>query len=195
MPKDKVTHVQGSSGLRTGGLTTGRLRIGHVGDKRVLPGKRGAPTSDFGFYERYVRIYQRLIGGAAATTGPLQLVSGTGPTKLQVTSGLVNGQVPTLGGVALNAGTTPEITVAAGIWVWLKVIGTFGTPDSYVITVETSASSAPPTASAITATTFTTCLLVGSATFAGGEITGIETREAGHLGVDSFGAVNLWWGV
>ena len=62
-------HVQGSSGLRTGGLTTGRLRIGHVGDRRVLPGKKGAPTSDFGFYELYVRIYHRLIG-TGGTGGP-----------------------------------------------------------------------------------------------------------------------------
>lgn len=148
--------------------------------------------------------FSRLSGGTAYTAArqiqykhqtPFQLyaVSATGTLKVGVLPGYVNGVMPTLGGTALNSTTPPTATISASAWVWLKCVGTFGAPDTYVLTVETTTTSSPPTAEEITGTGFTSCLLIGTATVAGGVITAIEPFVSSNLGVESYGNVNNWW--
>lgn len=113
-----------------------------------------------------------------------------------VTTGTVNTEVPTLGATALNAATAPTFTVTADTYVWLKCVGTFGSPDTYVVTVETSTTDEVPAGTAITATTFTSFFYIGWVDFTAGSpatyaITNVH--GGGNLGVDSWGLYNLWW--
>ena len=124
--------------------------------------------------------------------GRLVLIKGTAANKLKVTVGTINTQTPTLGGTALSADPAPEITVSADIWVWAKVVGVFSGP-SYTITIETSATSSPPSGTAISTTGFTSYRLIGSATFADSAATIVDNRQGGDLFVDSFGSANFWW--
>lgn len=138
-------------------------------------------------------------GVSAASTKPLTLKNGTAADKFQVIPGYVNTQMPTLSSTALDAATPPEITVTADVWVWIKCVGTFGTPDSYVVTIETSSTSTVPAGTAISATSFTSFRCIGKVDYtaaAGSDpatyvITNFHT--GGNLGVESFGNVNLWW--
>lgn len=131
--------------------------------------------------------------GQAAAALPLTLRAGSAPGKLQIIPGTVNALMPTLGGIALDAEEPPEITAAADVWVWLKCVGTFGIADSYGVTIETSGSAAVPAGTAITGTGFVSYLLVGAAEFGGGAAVIVQNRSGGDLGVESFGANNLWW--
>lgn len=113
--------------------------------------------------------------------------------KVGVYKGYVNGVMPTLGGTALDNATPPTATITATTWVWLKCVATFGAPDTYVVTVETTTANSPPTAEAITGTGFTSCLLIGIATVSGGVITNVGPEVFYNLGVESYGNVNSWW--
>jgi hypothetical protein len=113
--------------------------------------------------------------------------------KFGVRVGRVNLQIPTLGGVALDNATPPTETITATTYVWLKCVGTFGSPDTYVVTVETTTTTTPPTAEAITGTGFTSCLPIGIVTVASGAITNIEPYVTTNLGVESYGNINNWW--
>lgn len=115
--------------------------------------------------------------------------------KLGVVSGTVNGQVPTLGGTALNNATPPTLTITATRYLWLKCVGTFGSPDTYAVTVEDSATSTTPSGTAISGTAFTSFLLIGYATVASGAITSItqSTASGYNWNVESYGSTNLWW--
>jgi hypothetical protein len=135
--------------------------------------------------------------GKAGLEAPLNLtiVQGTEADKFQIVSGFVNTQIPTLSAVALDNDPPPEITVSADVWVYAKVVGTFGSPDTYVVTIHTASTSTPP-AEAVSATAFTSYYPIGYVDFTSGspatyEISNYHT--GGNLGVESFGAVNLWW--
>lgn len=133
----------------------------------------------------------------------LQIVGGTIAGNYQVSPGLVNSEVPTLGGVDIDSPVapattpaTPEFTVTADNYIWLKCVGTFGSPDTYVVTVVQAATDATPAGTAITSTTFTSFFYVGWVDFtAGSPATYAITNEhgGGNLGVDSWGLYNLWW--
>ena len=127
---------------------------------------------------------------------PLTIKRGSEAGKYQVRTGTVNAQTPTLGGTALDAGTPPEITVTADTYVWIKVVGTFGSPDTYVITIETSATGAEPAGADITATGFTSYFFVGWIDYTAGSPATYEINNdysGGNLGVESFGNANIWY--
>ena len=135
-------------------------------------------------------------GGGGSSPLPLTLKKGTDVDDIQIIPGYVNLEMPTLGGTALNQATPPEITVTADVWVWLKCVGTFGSPDTYVVTVETTTTATAPTGTTITATGFISFRPLGSVDFTAGspatyDITNVHS--GGNFGVDSFGNINLWW--
>jgi len=116
-----------------------------------------------------------------------------GDALIQITSGYVNLEMPTLGGTALDAATPPTIVVDADKYVYVKCVGTFGSPDTYVVTIHTEATDTPPT-EAISATGFTSYYPLGFAIFnATGDITLTLIHSGGNLGIESFGSINLWW--
>lgn len=125
----------------------------------------------------------------------LVLKKGTAANKIQVTDGLVNTQTPTLGGTAINTDPAPEFTVSASsTWFYIKVVGTFGAPDAYVITIHTETSATAPVPD-ISGTGFTSYELIGRVDLSGGVATIVSNREGGDLRVDSFGSANFWWKV
>lgn len=143
---------------------------------------------------------EHFVGGGESTPPePLTIIQGSAANKFQIVPGYVNTLMPTLSGTALNAGTAPEITVSANKWVWVKCVGTFGDPDSYVVTIETSTSGSVPAGTEITAYGFVSFRLIGSVGFAAGTPPDPDTFEitnmhsGGNLGVESFGNINLWW--
>jgi hypothetical protein len=138
------------------------------------------------------------IAKAKAGSAPLKLTiqQGTAQDKFQIIPGTVNSEMPTLDTVALDDSTPPEITVTADTWVWVKCVGTFGSPDSYVVTIETSTTEDVPSGTDITSTGFTSFRGLGRVDFTAGppntfEI--INVYSGGDLGVDSYGSVNHWW--
>jgi hypothetical protein len=137
---------------------------------------------------------QRAGGGTPLLK--LTIIQGTAADKFQIVPGYVNSVMPTLATVALDATTPPEITVTEPLYVWIKVVGTFGTPDSYVVTIETQTSSAYPSGVEITVTGFTSFWRIGLINFISGTPDTFEILNAhsgGNLGVESFGNVNHWW--
>ena len=132
----------------------------------------------------------------AGATKPLTLKRGTDVDKIQIIPGFINLEMPTLGGTDLDDATPPEITVTADVWVWLKCVGTFGSPDTYVGTIETTTTATAPSGTTITATGFVSFRPLGRVDFTAGspatyEITNVHS--GGNLEVDSFGNINLWW--
>jgi hypothetical protein len=147
---------------------------------------------------------RKIVGTAAPSRGGgtqalnLVIVQGTAANKFQISPGVVNGVTPTLATVALDNDPPPEITVSADVWVWVKCVGTFDEygDDTYVITIETTATSSSPAGSEITATEFTSFRSIGKIDFTSGSPNTYEItnyHSGGNLGVDSFGNVNLWW--
>jgi len=117
-----------------------------------------------------------------------------GDYLVRVTSGYVNGEMPTLGGTALDDADPPTIVVDEDKYVWLKCVGTFGSPDTYVVTVVTETTDVVPTGTDISATGFVSFFRVGYAIFnVTGDATITNTHSGGNLGVDSWGLYNLWW--
>lgn len=134
-----------------------------------------------------------ITGAANQALGPLTIYV-VGPLSVRVTPGTVNGVMPTLGGTPLNSATPPTLTISATRYLWLKCTGTFGSPDSYVITIEDSATSAVPTGTTITGTGFVSYLLLGYATVVGSAITALTQVNSGtNWQVESYGSVNEWW--
>jgi hypothetical protein len=134
--------------------------------------------------------------GTGAGIKKLTIKQGTAANKFQIVPGTVNGQMPTLSGVALNNATPPEITVTADTWVWIKCVGTFGTPDTYVVTIETSATDAVPAGTEITATGFTAYRGLARVDFTAGSPAAYEivpSYSGGDMGVDSYGTVIHFW--
>ena len=134
--------------------------------------------------------------GRTVAVEKLIIVNSSEAGKYKITDGTVNSETPTLSGAAINATTPPEITVTADTYVWLKIVGTFGSPDTYVVTVETSSTSTTPAGTAISATAFTSFFYIGWVNFTAGSPDTFAITNAyggGNLGVESFGNVNLWW--
>jgi hypothetical protein len=132
----------------------------------------------------------------SSTVLKLTLKKGTASDKFQVIPGTVNSVMPTLSGTALDNATPPEITVSADTWVWLKCVGTFGSPDTYDLTVETSATYATPAGTDITTTGFVSFFYIGKVDYTAGSPAAYAITNdytGGNLGIESFGNVNLWW--
>jgi len=123
------------------------------------------------------------------TRTPLIIVRSTSAEKVRVTAGYINQVMPTFDGTPLDE--LPEIEIEADTWVWAKCVGTFGDPDSYVATIETSLDASVPAGTAISGTGFTTYYPIGNIVFEGFIIT--NQHSGGNLGVDSWGLINLWW--
>ena len=133
----------------------------------------------------------------------LQIKNGSEAGKYVITKGVVNGQDPTLGGVAIGGDPeadpvvdVPEFTVTATTYAWIKCVGVFATPDTYTVTIETTTTAGVPAGTAISATGFTSFFYVGEVEFtAGSPATYAITNQhsGGNLGVDSWGLYNLWW--
>ena len=100
--------------------------------------------------------------------GKLLIKKGSEAGKYQITDGKVNWETPTLNGEDIGGDPTadpvvppPEITVTADTWVYIKVVGTFADPDTYVVTIETEEDATPPSGTDITATGFTSFFFIG----------------------------------
>ena len=129
------------------------------------------------------------------TLKPLTIKLGTAADKFQIVPGYVNFLMPTLSGTALNNATPPEITVTADVWIYAKVVGTFGSPDTYVMTIHTESTDTPPTEE-VSGTAFTSYFPLGMVDFTSGSPSTYviaNYHSGGNLGVESFGAINLWW--
>lgn len=114
--------------------------------------------------------------------------------EIFITPGYVNQIYPTIAGTSIYTDPPPVIVITAQSWIWIKCVGTFATPDTYVVTIEKTTSSTAPAASTIIASGFTTCFLLGIVDFASGDITTItNVFSGGDMGVESFGSVNMWW--
>ena len=142
----------------------------------------------------------RRIRRATAVVGKLLIIQGTDTGKYQITAGTVNGEDPTLGGVAIGGDAEadpvvaiPEFTVTATTYVWIKCVGVFGSPDTYTVTIETEATTDTPTGTAITATGFTSFYYIGEVEVDTEDFTITNQHGGGNLGVDSWGLYNLWW--
>jgi hypothetical protein len=128
----------------------------------------------------------------------LTIKQGTAENKFQIIPGTVNSEMPTLDTVALDDSTPPEITVTADTWVWVKCVGTFGDPDTYVITIDTEEVDTVPTGTDISATGFVSFYYIGKIAVTDNspdpDTYEIENQHGGgNLGVDSWGLYNLWW--
>lgn len=132
---------------------------------------------------------------------PLTIKQGTAENKFQVIPGYVNMEMPTLATVALDNDPPPEITASTtDTYVWIKVVGTFGvSSDTYVVTIETTTTSSPPSGTAISSTGFTSFRSIGVVYYtaaSGGDPESwdiVNFHNGGNLAVESFGNVNLWW--
>tara|TARA_R110000751_G_scaffold1057_3_gene4244 strand:- start:142 stop:747 length:606 start_codon:yes stop_codon:yes gene_type:complete len=145
----------------------------------------------------------RRIRRAAPIVGNLLIIQGTDTGKYQITTGTVNSEDPTLGGVAIGGDpdaepvvAIPELTVTADTYVWIKCVGVFADPDTYTITIETESTTSPPSGTTITATGFTSFFKIGKIDYTAGtpatyDIT--NNHSGGNLNVESFGNVNLWF--
>ena len=135
--------------------------------------------------------------------GKLLITGGSEAGKYRITDGSVNSETPTLTGVDIGGDPDanpvvdpPEFTVTETTYAWIKCVGTFGTPDTYVITIHTQTAGTVPTGEEITATTFTSFREIGRVDFEAGSpatYTINNIHGGGNFGVDSFGNVNLWW--
>jgi len=141
--------------------------------------------------------------GVSAIIGKLLIAPGSEAGKYRITDGVVNSETPTLGGVDIGGDPAadpvvpaPEFTVTATTYAWIKCVGTFGSPDTFVVNIETTTDAGVPTGEEITATTFTSFRPIGRVAFVAGSpatYTIHNTHGGGNFGVDSFGNVNLWW--
>jgi len=118
--------------------------------------------------------------------------------KVGIAPGLVNGISPTYTGASpsgeLEDNPPPLLTITATTYFWLKVVGTFGSPDTYVVTVESNTTGTTPSGTAISATAFTSFLPIGSATVASGAITAVTPANNGaNWNAESIGSANVWW--
>ena len=129
------------------------------------------------------------------TTSPLTIVSGSEEGLYKITPGYVNQEMPTLGAAALDAETAPEHAVSADTWFWIKVVATYDSTDTYVVTIQTTTTSDAPTGAEITGTGFTSYRLIGKVDYtASPEGWAIKNyTNGGNVGVDSFGSIVFWW--
>jgi len=145
---------------------------------------------------------QQPTRGGSSVVPPLQIINGSETGKFSITDGSVNSQSPTLGGVPI-AGypladpvvPPPEFTVTANTYVWIKVVGVFGSPTTHTITIETDTAGSglgdPPAGTAISATGFTSFYYIG-------EVLSPPTysisnwHSGGNVAVLSWGLYNVW---
>lgn len=145
---------------------------------------------------------RKIVGSMARINKSSQLKLtiklGTAEDKFQIIPGYVNSEMPTLDTVALDDSTPPEITVTEDTWVWVKCVGTFGAPDTYVITIVTEITDTVPTGTEITSTGFISFYYIGKIAIIDNspdpDTYEIDNQHGGgNLGVDSWGLYNLWW--
>ena len=133
----------------------------------------------------------------SGTINPLTIKQGSAADKFQIVRGVVNGETPTLGGIALDTTPTPESTITVSTYYWIKVVGTFGTPDTYVVTIEAVTTSGVPSGTDISASGFVSFYYIGEVdvdTSTDPDTYTITNQHGGgNLGVDSWGLYNLWW--
>ena len=139
-------------------------------------------------------------GGRGGGSPPLKLTikQGTAANKFQIIPGVVNNVFPTLSAVSINAEPPPESTITETTHYWLKCVGTFGTPDSFVVTIETDTTEFIPSGTAITATGFVSFYYIGRVDVTDNDpdpdtYSIVNQHGGGNLGVDSWGLYNLWW--
>lgn len=151
--------------------------------------------------DRKIIVRGRQGRGGGGEIKPLTIKQGTASNKFQIIPGYVNMLVPTLATVALDNDPPPEITAGTtDTYVWIKIVGTFDVgDDTYVVTIETTTTSSPPSGTAISSTGFTSFRSIGVVYYtaaSGGDPESwdiVNFHNGGNLGVESFGNVNLWW--
>lgn len=121
-------------------------------------------------------------------------LNSAGDSLVRVTPGYVNGEMPTFQTIPLDDAEFATIIVDEDKYVWLKCVGTFGSPDTYVVTVEEATTDTVPAGTEITEYGFVSFFKVGYAIFNDpGDIEITNTHSGGNLGVDSWGLYNVWW--
>ena len=140
---------------------------------------------------KVIHVARQTTPTQAATIPPLILVHADGD-DVGVTVGYVNGIVPTLGGDLLSADPAPTITItsATDIAVWILITATFGSPDTYEITIDSGATVPDPT---ITAYGYTSAWLLGYAKLTDGNVVINRVYLGGNMQSDSFGTIVHWW--
>jgi len=128
-----------------------------------------------------------VLGSGAAADRPLTVIIGSAANKVQVVPGYVNGTMVTLGGIALDNSTPPELTISGATTIYLKVVTTYST-NTHVATVETN-----DTGPIISPTGFTSFRRIAEIAFSGGVATVTNITDGGNYDVASFGSVNIWW--
>jgi hypothetical protein len=126
-------------------------------------------------------------GGGAVADRPLTVIIGSAANKVQVVPGYVNGTMVTLGGIALDNSTPPELTISGATTIYLKVVTTYST-NTHVATVETN-----DTGPIISPTGFTSFRRIAEIAFSGGVATVTNITDGGNYDAASFGSVNIWW--
>lgn len=128
----------------------------------------------------------------------LEVVLSAHEKAVNVMYGLINDETPTIGGSDLDHEAPPDIDLNNGWnYIWAKVVGTWGSTDSYTVTIENTASTDPPTPSDINATGFTSCKRLASVEMEAEGEHFLRTINLHHYGgdfrVESFGSIIYWW--
>jgi hypothetical protein len=119
---------------------------------------------------------------------PLTVIPGSDVDKIRVVPGRINGVMVTLGGDPLDDSPPPELTITAAVTIYLKIVTTYGSPDTHAATVVTTDEG--PT---IEPTGFTSFRRIAYIEFDDDVATITNITDGGHYDVASFGSVNLWW--
>jgi hypothetical protein len=153
--------------------------------------------------DRYLISAQRQSASSATPPAPFTLYdastsAGSPPTttlKVGITPGLVNGISPSTSGGLLSAIPPPLETITSTTHFWVRVVATFGTPDSYVVTIatDTAADAYGDDDEVITSTGFTSYWYLGYAWVSSGAISEIVSEVKTNLGCETGGTFNLWW--
>jgi hypothetical protein len=140
------------------------------------------------------KIVGTVAKGNAGGSPPLKLtIARSRDTEIfKIIPGTVNTLTPTLDGDPITDDPPPEFLVTSDAKAYVKVEGTFGTPDSYVVTIYIQEPAGSNPAEVISGTGFTSYYLIGQASPDFGPQ---NVHSGGNLGVESFGAVNFWWKV
>ena len=138
-----------------------------------------------------------VAGDLGLVGGRLEVVASEHEKAVNVIFGLINDEIPKIGGSELDHEDPTDIDLSNGLnYIWAKVVGTWGSTDSYAVTIEKTTSTDPPTPSDISGTEFTSCFRLASVEMGEGphfvrEIT--LSHQGGDLRVESFGSIIYWW--
>lgn len=185
---------RGDPSIRFGGVDYPNGEKGSDGMGEVPPVKENR-LAEFGPLvrepQKTIEIHRAIDEAVVVEELKLIITRGTSDNTYRVTSGFVNGEMPTLFGLSLESEEPPEVTVSGTASFYLKCVGTFGSQslDTHVVTVHIETSGFTPEGTDITGEGFVSYFYIGKVE--SGAI--INQHGGGNLGVSSWGLYNLWW--